>query len=41
MVLLNQYIGTNPTMAVDAADTLYAGQGTVQMFSASNNYASR
>jgi len=40
MHLLNQYIGTNPSMAVDAADTLYASQGTVQMFPASNNYAS-
>ena len=40
MVLLNQYIGTNPNLAVDAADTLYAGQGGIQMFSAANNYAS-
>ena len=40
MVQINQYIGTNPTMAVDAADTLYASQNTVQMFPASNNYAS-
>ena len=40
MVLLNQYIGTNPNLAVDAADTLYAGQGGIEMYSATNNYAS-
>ena len=39
MVLLNQFTG-NANMAVDAAETVYAGQNDMQMFSAANNYAS-
>ena len=41
MVALNsQYNSLNVNMAVDAADTLYAGQTNLLMFSASNNYSS-